>query len=115
MRLFGSLLFPAIVLPILLGPSIVWASAHSSCITGDPLPSSTSDIVNAVCSQNGYGTCCTQRWSLSCVEKASQYARTTGLNDDLCGETLGPRGMLQVRHSSTHVTSVCLHWAIRKI
>jgi choice-of-anchor A domain-containing protein len=57
--------------------------AHSPCVAGEGLDRATSPVVAGVCNQDS--GCCDQRWSLTCVERATLLARQMGVSPDLCG------------------------------
>jgi choice-of-anchor A domain-containing protein len=101
------LLLPSLLLSVALLPRSGLAQGYPWCSPGvaQALPpagstDTTSKIIRFVCTQSGFERCCSQRWSASCIQRASDYATDQGYGD-VCGRNawvMGPVGKTQVRY-----------------
>jgi choice-of-anchor A domain-containing protein len=102
MRALRGLILAILTTCTSLAPAIASASEpHSWCVTGEKLVQSgstdpdTNTIIAYVCNVSGGGKCCTDRWSLSCVQAAAEYARNNNLKGgDFCGRYQWVQGPL---------------------
>jgi choice-of-anchor A domain-containing protein len=60
-----------------------WCTPGSARIRGASSDANTNLVVEYVCSQQNYGTCCTDGWTLECIQKGALWARPA--MGDVCG------------------------------
>jgi len=99
-----SLLISTTAVWVLLLPKPGFADeAHSWCVPGLPrLPNgspveSVNQVVNHVCGQTGFGSCCDPskgHWTLACIQAGADWAKTQNGLGDICGRYAWSSGTL---------------------